>query len=252
MIADLAVALVGLFIGLLVGATGVGAGTLGAPFLIFVLKVDPFTAVGTDLFMNGVIKVAGSVIHRRAGNVDTASIRPLAISAIAGSVAGLGLLVLLRSHADMQTASTVLRHVIGAVVVLCAVAIAFSARVRSAHARFDKPAYLGIMGSVVAAITAVTGVGVGSLSVPALYFLKGRAKAATVVGTSLVYATFVTAVSTLGHLALKDVNFALAGLLLIGALPGVALGSTLATRAPAALKPMLVALLVISGLRLIA
>jgi uncharacterized membrane protein YfcA len=51
---------------------------------------------------------------------------------------------------------------------------------------------------------------------------------------------------------LRDVNYSLAGLLLVGSLPGVALGSTLATRAPAALKPVIVALLVVSGVRLIA
>jgi uncharacterized membrane protein YfcA len=108
------------------------------------------------------------------------------------------------------------------------------------------------MGSLVAAITAVTGVGVGSLSVPALYFIKGRSQMPSIVGTSLAYATIVTAVGAAGHMALGDVNYPLAGLLLLGALPGVALGTTLVTRAPAALKPIVAALLVVSGLRLIA
>lgn len=252
MIVALGVVLAGLFIGLTVGATGVGAGTLGAPFLIFVLKVDPFTAVGTDLFMNAVIKAAGSLIHRRADNVDTASVLPLAVSAVGGSLAGLALLVFLRAHADAESSRAFLRHGIGVIVVICAVAIAFSSRIRSGHSRFDKPVYLGIMGTIVAAITAVTGVGVGSLSIPALYFIKGRARVASIVGTSLVYAAFVTVVSTVGHIALRDINYPLAGLLLVGALPGVAVGSKLATRAPSALKPVIVALLMLSGLRLIA
>lgn len=252
MILGLSVVLVGLFIGLLVGSTGIGAGTLGAPFLIYVLKVDPFTAVGTDLFMNATIKAAGSLIHRREKNVDTASVLPLAVSAVVGSLVGLGLLLFLRSHANAESARVLLRHVIGGVVVLCAIAVAVSSRIRTAHSRFDKPAYLAAMGALVAGITAVTGVGVGSLSVPALYFIKGREKIATIVGTSLVYATFVTLVSTLGHAALRDVDYRLAALLLIGALPGVALGSRLTTSASSALKPVIVALLVISGLRLIA
>lgn len=252
MIAGFETVLVGLFIGLLVGSTGVGAGTVGAPFLIFVLKVDPFTAVGTDLFMNAVIKAAGSLIHRRAGNVDAKAVMPLAVSAIAGSLAGLGLLVLLRSHADAQSGRVLMRHVIGVIIVLCAIAIAVSSRVRVAHKNFDKPAYIGIMGAIVGVIAAVTGVGVGSLSIPALHFMKGREHAASIVGTSLVYATFVTVASTVGHILLHDVNYSLAALLLVGSLPGVALGSALATRASEALKPVIVALLVLSGLRLIA
>lgn len=249
---DLAIVLVGLLIGLLVGATGVGAGTLGAPFLIFLLKVDPFVAVGTDLFMSAIVKATGSVLHKRADNVDRNSFAPLAISAAMGSLAGLALLGALKAHGDGHAARTLMRHVIGAVLFVCALAIAFSSRLRERHERFDKPVYLGAMGSVVAAITALTGVGVGSLSVPALYFIKGRSRMPEIVGTSLVYATVVTAIGAAGHMFLKDVNYGLAALLLVGALPGVALGSSLVTRAPAALKPVIAVLLVVSGLRLIA
>jgi uncharacterized membrane protein YfcA len=108
------------------------------------------------------------------------------------------------------------------------------------------------MGSIVGAVTTITGVGVGSLSVPALYFIKGGTAMASIVGTSLLYAAIVTAIGALAHIALLDVNYSLSALLLLGSLPGVALGSTLATRAPAALKPVIVALLAVSGLRLIA
>jgi uncharacterized membrane protein YfcA len=248
---DVAVVLVGAVIGLLVGATGVGAGTLGAPFLIFALRVDPFTAVGTDLFMNFVIKIAGSLLHRRADNVDVPSLVPLCISAVAGSMGGIAFLAMLKSHGDATAARAMLRHVIGAVIVVCAAAIALSSRLRAPHERFDRPGVLAGIGGIVAALTAITGVGVGSLSVPALYFVKGRAKAATVVGTSLVYAAAVTAVSAAGQMGLGDVNYPLAGLLLGGALPGVVAGSALATRAPDALRPLLVVVLVVSGLRLV-
>jgi uncharacterized membrane protein YfcA len=108
------------------------------------------------------------------------------------------------------------------------------------------------MGGIVSAITTVTGVGVGSLSVPALYFIKGRGGMSSIVGTSLVYATIVTAIGAGAHIAFHDVNYALAGLLLLGSLPGVTLGSAFATRAPAALKPLIVTLLVLSGIRLVA
>ncbi len=245
------VVLLGFLIGLVSGATGVGGGTLLAPFLIFVLKIDPFVSVGTDLFVSAITKAAGSLIHKRANNVETRSLKPLALSGIAGSAIGIALLVFLKWHVDVQ-GGTILRHVIGITLVVCAVAIAFSSKLRARHERFDNPAFLSAMGSVVGAITTVTGVGVGSLSVPALYFIKGRSAISSIVGTSLVYAAVVTTIGALAHVVLGDVNYSLAALLLIGSLPGVALGSTLATRAPSALKPVIVALLVLSGLRLIA
>lgn len=248
----LAVVLLGFFIGLISGATGVGGGTLLAPFMMFVLKVDPFVSVGTDLFVSVITKGVGSVIHKRANNVEMKSMRPLAIAGVAGALVGLVALGWLKLHTDAHASQATLRHVIGVALCLCAIAIALPSKMRAGNERFDNAASLGIMGFIVAAITAATSVGVGSLSVPALYFIKGRTKIQTIVGTSLMYATIVTLIGAAGHMLLRDVNYSLAALLLVGSLPGVALGSTLATRAPTALKPVIVALLALSGLRLIA
>jgi uncharacterized protein len=248
----LAVVLLGFLIGLVSGATGIGGGTLLAPFLMFVLKVDPFVSVGTDLFVSVITKAVASVIHKRADNVDTQSVTPLAVAGVIGGAIGIVALAFLKNHLDVHAAQTVLRHVIGITLCICALAIAGSSRLRARHERFDNAATLGVMGAIVSAITTVTGVGVGSLSVPALYFIKGRSALSAIVGTSLVYATIVTAIGAGAHMFFGDVNYRLAALLLVGSLPGVTLGSTLATRAPAALKPVIVALLVVSGVRLIA
>lgn len=247
-----AVVALGFLIGLVSGATGVGGGTLLAPFMMFVLKVDPFVSVGTDLFVSVITKAVGSVIHKRSDNVEMRSMTPLAIAGVTGALAGLALLAYLKLHVDVHSAQNALRRTIGIALCICALAIAFSSKLRARHERFDNAASLGVMGFIVAIITAITSVGVGSLSVPALYFIKGRAKIQTIVGTSLMYATIVTLIGAAGHMLLRDVNYTLAGLLLVGSLPGVTLGSTLATRAPSALKPVIVALLVLSGLRLIA
>jgi hypothetical protein len=245
-----AVVLLGFLIGLVSGATGIGGGTLLAPFLMFVLKVDPFVSVGTDLFVSVITKAVGALIHKRADNVEMQSVAPLAIAAVAGGVVGIAALAVLKTHVDVHASENVLRHVIGITLCVCAVAIAVSSNLRARHERFDNAASLGIMGVIVSAITTVTGVGVGSLSVPALYFIKGRSEMSAIVGTSLVYATIVTAIGAGAHILFRDVNYGLAGLLLIGSLPGVTLGSTFATRTPAALKPLIVALLALSGLRL--
>ncbi len=248
----LGVVMLGFLVGLLSGATGVGGGTLLAPFMIFVLKVDPFVSVGTDLFVSAITKLLGATIHKRAGNVDMRSMVPLSAAGAAGALIGLGVLAYLKLHVEVHAPQLLLRHIIGAALCLCALAIGISSKLRAARGRFDNFVSLGAVGFVIALVTAVTSVGVGSLSVPALYFLKGRARMPAIVGTSLTYAAIVTAIGAIGQIFLRDVNYSLAALLLLGSLPGVALGSTLATRAPAALRPAVVALLAISGLRLIA
>jgi uncharacterized membrane protein YfcA len=247
-----ATVLLGFLIGLLSGATGIGGGTLLAPFMMFALKVDPFVSVGTDLFVSVVTKAVGSTIHKRANNVDTRSLFPLALGGTLGALAGLAILGNLKLHADLHASQALLRHSIGVALCLCAVVMAFSSRLRAAHARYDNVVSLGVTGFIVAVITAITSVGVGSLSVPALYFVQRRGKMQAVVGTSLMYATIVTAIGSVGHIVLHDVNYGLAALLLTGSLPGVALGSALAMRAPSTLKPVIVVLLALFGARLIA
>jgi uncharacterized membrane protein YfcA len=177
---------------------------------------------------------------------------PLGIAAVVGGIIGIAALAVLKTHVDVHASQTVLRHIIGITLCVCALAIAVSSSLRGRRQRFDNATSLGIMGTIVSAVTTVTGVGVGSLSVPALYFIKGRARMSAIVGTSLVYATIVTAIGAAAHIVFRAVNYGLAVLLLLGSLPGVTLGSAFASRAPAALKPLIVALLVLSGLRLAA
>lgn len=57
-------------------------------------------------------------------------------------------------------------------------------------------------------------------------------------------------VGAAGHMLLGGVDYRLAGLLLAGAIPGVLAGSALVTRAPAALRPVVAALLAVSAARL--
>ncbi len=150
----------------------------------------------------------------------------------------------------MRGSRELLRQVIGIVLVAYALTIAFSRRLRAGHTRLDEPSYLGFAGTAVAAVMTATGVGIGSPSVSLLYFTKGCPQMAAVLGTSLIHTPIVTAIAALGNVALGNVNYRLAALLLCGALPGVVLGSVLASRASAALHPIVAALVAASGTRL--
>ena len=71
----------GLLIGVLVGMTGMGGGSLMTPMLILLFGFDPKTAVGTDILHGAVFKSFGAVRHRQLGNVHV----PLALWMLLGS-----------------------------------------------------------------------------------------------------------------------------------------------------------------------
>ena len=60
----------GLGIGIIVGLTGVGGGSLMTPLLIGLFRLNPAVAIGTDLWFAALTKLSGSVAHHRLGHVD--------------------------------------------------------------------------------------------------------------------------------------------------------------------------------------
>ena len=85
-------ALSGLAVGMLVGLTGVGGGSLMTPLLVLVFGIHPATAVGTDLLYAGATKTVGTggawrPAHGRLGHRRRASppaaCRPTAVTLVA-------------------------------------------------------------------------------------------------------------------------------------------------------------------------
>ena len=247
----LAVAGLGFAVGVLVGATGIGGGSLLAPVLIFVLRLNPFVSVGTDLFVSAITKIVGAIVHRRANNVDTALALPLCIAGVAGAVLGTVLLATMKYHVDVVPAQTVLKRIIGIALLVCAAFVAVSLNGRWRFTVRNEGRYAAVIGTLVALVTTITGVGVGSLSVPSLYLISGRRAMTLVVGTSLVFGAVVTALAAVAHVALHDVDYALSGLLLVGGVPGVWLGSRIAARASRYLRPAIAVLLAVVGVKLV-
>src|SRR6266852_6323334 len=68
----------GFGVGLLVGMTGVGGGSLMTPLLILLFGIHPATAVGTDLLYAAATKTAGSFVHGLSRTIDWRVVRRLA------------------------------------------------------------------------------------------------------------------------------------------------------------------------------
>ena len=147
----------GLFVGFLVGLTGVGGGSLMTPILVLLFGVHPATAVGTDLLYAAATKSAGTLVHGLKGSVDWRVTLRLA----AGSVpaATLTLLLLHRYGMDTPRAGHLIQAVLGAALLITAVALVFRPQLAAFAARHGRAP--GRSGTLL--LTIVTGAVLGAL-----------------------------------------------------------------------------------------
>ena len=226
----------GLFIGFLVGLTGVGGGSLMTPLLVLLFGVHPTTAVGSDLLYAAATKVVGTGVHGTHGTVDWRIVRRLAAGSVPATVLALGVTALWPQNNSNGHALTV---ALGVVLLLTAVLLMF----RGPVVRFFA-AWLGEMsprrvlvatvvtGAVLGFLVTITSVGAGAIGVPALLVLYPRTAVGRLVGSDIAHAVPLTLLAGFGRWILGDVDFGLVGSLLIGSVPGVILGSVLSFRLP--------------------
>lgn len=249
--------LAGVFVGLLVGLTGVGGGSLMTPLLVLMFGFHPTTAVGTDLLYASMTKTAGTVVHGRFGNVDWAVVRRLATGSLPAAVVTLATLALVGWQSD-ATAQLITR-ILGAALVLTAVSVFFRrsivARVRPMLVGTDPAAIARmtiVLGVVLGALVSLTSVGAGALGMTALLILYPDVPVARLVGSDIAHAVPLTLVAGLGHLTMGAVDLWLLGSLLIGSIPGIIIGSRIAARVDErVLVPILATTLAIVGVKLV-
>src|SRR5947209_7478557 len=232
---DPAIVFFGACVGLLVGMTGVGGGSLMTPLLIIVFGVKPVTAVGTDLSYAAVTKTVGGVKHLRQRTVDMRLSTWMALGFVPAAIGGVyALKALQRSYgADFNDFIFV---VLAAALLLTGVAVLGrallptsalerqSARLR----RRDKLAAVSI-GLSVGFVLGLTSAGSGALIAVAL-ILVFRLVPIRVVGTDVFHAAILLWASAIAHIVAGDVDLGLAGTILIASVPGVWVGSHLSVR----------------------
>ncbi|MGF7169611.1 hypothetical protein FHS91_001280 [Sphingobium xanthum] len=257
---DLAHGLSGLLVGMLVGMTGVGGGSLMAPILILLLGVSPTTAVGTDLWFAAITKSVGGVVHHSLGEPDWQVVRRLAYGSIPASI--VTSLLLAQIDASQIKHGLIISSL--GVLLLATAAATFgwgrvqalvlgmeSAVVTTYRAR--QPALTIAAGALLGVMVTLTSIGAGALGAVMLMALYPmRMTARRLVGTDIVHAVPLTMVAGVGHLFMGNVDFALLGSLLVGSIPGIVIGSLLATRLSATiLRPVLAVVLAATGIKMI-
>lgn len=248
----------GFAVGIIVGLTGVGGGSLMTPLLVLAFGIHPATAVGTDLLYAAVTKTGGTLVHRNKGNVDWKITGLLAAGSLPAALVTLVFLSYLPPRSPQVTQLISLS--LGIALVLTALAIIFRGRIVRYALSHEQSAYrrhIGkttvLVGAFLGVMVSISSVGAGALGVAALFFLYPKLPAVRIVGSDIAHAVPLTLVAGIGHWILGSVDWILLGSLLLGSLPGIWVGSHVSSRIPdRVLRPLLASMLVLIGAKLIA
>ena len=249
----------GLGVGAVVGLTGMGGGALMTPMLVIFFGIDPVTAVSSDLVVSLVMKPFGAGVHAREGTVNYQLVKWLCLGSVPSAFAG----VLLLNALGGDDVSQLVKRYLGYALLLAATSMVIRHEINrrrgthiaadgAQHALVVRPLLTFLIGVVGGLIVGMTSVGSGSLIIVLLLLLYPTLAAGQLVGTDLVQAVPLVGAAALGHLLFGDVEFGLAGSLMLGAIPGVLIGARISSRAPDhIIRPILVVVLLASGAKLL-
>ena len=274
---DYRISLVGLLIGFLVGLTGMGGGSLLAPIMILFFRIPPVWAVGTDIAYSTVTKALGSVVHFRQKNVNYKVALWLACGSVPATLLSISLVQYIRKHYGAVVNGVIL-HALGFTLVLVAVMLVLkpfimryfdqrrlekqkqealtgvinSTKRTELWEKRYRPVVTALVGAVVGFLVGLTSVGSGTLIIVSLAFLFPRLTSKELVGTDIFQAFMLLASGAIAYFVAGTINWPIVGMLLIGSLPGVYLGSKSSKFIPERyMRPVLATVLAISGLKLI-
>src|SRR5437868_14650674 len=249
--------LTGLALGLIVGLTGVGGGSLMTPILIILFGFKPTYAVGTDIFHGAIFKTFGAIRHRRLSTVHG----HLALWLFAGSgplaIAGVAVSWVLRNQ--IGNAQTILGYAIGAALIGGGSGFLAKSLVKRGVQPSDAPFIMTRRDKLIAVATgAVFGFVVGLTSVGSgTYFglmmvLVYPLTMPRIVGTDIFHAAALLWVAGIGHLIIGDVDLHATAWLLLGSVPGILISSRWTVKVPdLTIRGGLGGFLVISRLKLL-
>ena len=229
----------GLFVGFVVGMTGVGGGSLMTPILLW-FGIPPTTAVGTDLLYAAFTKTGGILVHNKKRNIDWGITAWLALGSVPSAL--LTLWILDSIKADVTAINAVIKYSLGWALLFTSVAILFKKRLLAFsqkhagdkfHSESKTQNILTIaIGVLLGATVTLTSIGAGALGTVTLFFLYPLLPTPNLVGTEIAHAVPLTLVAGIGHASMGNLNLELLGQLLMGSLPGIYMGSLLSGKVP--------------------
>jgi uncharacterized protein len=253
---DPAIIVFGLGIGVLVGMTGMGGGSLMTPMLILVFGIQPTTAIGTDIFYSAITKTVGAWRHFRMKTVNLGLTFWLAAGSVPAAIVGVWAISILKDHLGEDQLNSVVYALLGGTLLMVGIITLARALILSnlieerddfEIQRRHKIAAVTI-GATTGFVIGITSAGSGTV-IAILLIAVFRLTPRRVVGTDIFHAAILLWAAGLAHWVGGNVDLGLAGNILIGSVPGVVIGSALSGRAPQAfLRTALGLVLIGSGI----
>lgn len=252
----------GSLVGLIIGLTGVGGGSLMTPILVMGFGFTPAVAVGTDLLYAAITKCSGVLFHHKHGTVDWKIVFLLGGGSIPCSIMTIKLLEHLRSL-DFNYDHLII-GTLGVMLILTALIIVIknrllgyihrkqNGRLLAQLVRDNRSTITVLAGCLLGVVVTLSSVGAGAIGSAILFLLYPHKRPVNVVGTDLAHAVPLTAIAGLGHMHFGTIDFALLFGLLAGGLPAIYLGSLLGKKLPdKILRPLIAVLLFLMGIKLL-
>jgi uncharacterized membrane protein YfcA len=236
---DPAIVLFGLGIGVLVGMTGMGGGSLMTPLLILIFGIQPTTAIGTDIVYSAITKSVGGWRHFRMGTVNMELVKWLSFGSVPAAVTGVALVSILADHIGEDRLDSLVYAVLGGTLLMVGIiTLARALILRSLideRDRFEVEKRHKVAAVVIGATTGfvigITSAGSGTV-IAILLIAVYRLAPKKVVGTDVFHAAILLWAAGLAHIVGGNVDFGLAANILVGSIPGVIVGAALSDKAP--------------------
>ncbi len=236
---DPAIIVFGLGIGVLVGMTGMGGGSLMTPLLILIFGIQPTTAIGTDIFYSAVTKTVGGWRHFRMKTVNMELVKWLSFGSVPAAILGVAIVSVLQDHIGEDRLDSLVYAVLGGTLLMVGIITLTRAlilrnlveeRDRFEVERRHKIAAVAI-GATTGFVIGVTSAGSGTV-IAILLIAVYRLAPKKVVGTDVFHAAILLWAAGIAHWIGGNVDFVLATNILLGSIPGVVIGAALSDKAP--------------------
>lgn len=228
----------GFLTGILIGLTGTGGGVLLTPLLLLLTPYSALVIIGTDIVNGAVTKLVGVFEHQRLEQVHWRLARFLITGSAPGTLFGILVVSLLKTRLH----ATQLDHVLKIALALTLFSVSLllpwlrnrQGKLPRSLADFNATGEglkLVAVGALVGFLVAVTSIGSGSLLMVFLLLLVPL-PLGELVGTDILFGLVTMALAGSLHLWMGHFDRDLFLRLVIGALPGVVIGSRLTRRIP--------------------
>ena len=251
----------GALVGLVIGLTGVGGGSLMTPILVLGFGISPAIAVGTDLLYAALTKCSGVFFHHKNRTVDWKVVLLLGTGSVPCSFITIVILEHLKETGFNY--DDIIISTLGIMLILTSFIIFIKSKllifIHSNHGnsflvnfvRHYRPQITILCGCLLGCVVTISSVGAGAIGSAILFLLYPRKTSINIVGTDIAHAVPLTAIAGLGHLHFGSVDFSLLGGLLLGGVPAIYLGSLIGKNLPdKVLRPLIALLLLAMGIKL--